>query len=121
MSDRTLIIIFVIWLGSNIVLPLFIRSLDRLYKEKIDKIVSTTFAGFSYTFNRIGQVVFIIFFLPGLTIAFPLTRIKNRKIQNFLIKYGLNKLRQILFDKNFTIINATRLMFIVQESDSPNK
>ncbi len=119
MTDKTLIIILLIWLGSNIILPLLIRSLDRLYKEKIDNIVYKALAGASYAFNRIGQILFIVLLLPALGISSILLSFKNNKIQQFLIEVKLNKLPQILFDKKFTIINLMRYMFISSEVESP--
>lgn len=121
MSDKTLAIILIIWLGSNIFLPLLIRSLDRLYKKEIDNFVSLLFFGASYTFTLATQIIFIIFFLPALVVVLPLLKIKNKKIQNTLIKTGLSILPKILFDKKFTIISLMRHMFIVKEIKSPNK
>lgn len=113
MTDRTIIIIGIIWIASNIILPLLISSLDRLYKEHIDIAASKTFKFVAIVINILVQIFFIFFFLPALITRLLLIKIKNKKIQIFLKKTDLIDLPKMLFSKEFAVVKIFKYMLVV--------
>ena len=69
MKQQTIIILIIIWLASNIALPLIIRSLDRICGEKIDKILNQLFALIKYSVLVLFRIILIIFLLPLIIIV----------------------------------------------------
>ena len=75
MDAKTLVYIVVAWLALNVIVPLFVNSIERMYKKRIDSFVQSSMSLFRRFFFflvkilltvvlTILQILFIIIMLP---------------------------------------------------------
>ena len=121
MTKQTLVIILIVWIGSNLVLPLLIRSLDRLYKDTIDKFISKVFTVGYILFNRFTQLILMVYFLPAFVLVRLLTCLNLDSINRMLKRIGLIQLFEYLYNRNFTTTHFFRYWFQLLKVDAPNK
>lgn len=75
MTKNTLIWVLVIWILSNAIFPLALNSIERLYKNEIDRGIDRGLRGLRWLILAACQVVFIAYFAPLILILGFLERI----------------------------------------------
>jgi hypothetical protein len=118
MSNITIIVLCAVWLSSNLLVPLLIRSMDRLYGGKIDNLLSSIvgvgnkIVKFILDIIRnIPRVIIIIYFLPIIGF-YKLAVVFNIK---FLIRFSrkmwLDEYVALCFSSEFSLRAIFKLIF----------
>ena len=93
----------------NVLLPLFVRSLDRVYGIKVDKALVASVSFGRLILKRIFQSVIVVFFLPMIILVKLLSQVKRGNIQSLLLRTGLSQFVELCFSRNFTIRALTQI------------
>jgi hypothetical protein len=75
MTKNTLIWVLVIWMLSNAIFPLVLKSIERLYQNEIDGAVDRGLRGLRWLILAACQVVLIAYFAPLILILALIERI----------------------------------------------
>ena len=114
MNKDTITIIVLIWLAANIILPLVIRSLDRLYKDNIDLLVSKSVSLFNMSAIYTFQLLFLAFFSPAVVMSIILIWFKNKKVEIYSGKENMKKIPHLFFNTKILVLGVFNRNYIVR-------
>jgi hypothetical protein len=118
MSNITIIVLCAVWLSSNLLVPLLIRSMDRLYGGKIDNLLSSIVGVVNKIvkfildiIRNIPRVIIIIYFLPIIGF-YKLAVVFNIKfLIRFSRKMSLDEYVALCFSSEFSLTAMFKLIF----------
>ena len=116
MESRHVIYIVIGWLAVNVVFPLFLKSVDRLYEKQIDRCVAGVFRATKWFLLMLLRVFLIILTLPTIVLVIIFERVWPRifHIRYFAeIQYSMN----LLFKRQFADVIVRDLKKFRQQKD----
>lgn len=102
MATWKIILIACGWLASNLIFPLLVRSINRIYGSRMDAAVRGSISAFSRLTNELIRFGLIVWLSPAIVIILPLMNSGNQRVQGFLGRTQLACLVCILTRRNFS-------------------
>lgn len=103
MAHNTLFLLILGWVCSTIILPLLLKSVERIYSDKIDMLVLFLIRLTSRLISLSIQATLIIILLPQLVFTYFLIKSNSTHVQEFIAKTELDKIQEHLFTLDFSV------------------
>jgi len=103
MRTSTIAIVICLWFASNMVAPLVIRSVDRLYGKQLDAVLRRVISCLGILFNQFVRLAVLIYFAPLILLVRILIASRNQWLQAILGKMQWPHFLDLLFRKSFSV------------------